>query len=140
MLFEREAGKPLVNPSPARIETELRKLKTEGPSSFAHLTAPNGDYLQTAGSPAGLLLEKRNAQTGQHYRAFQSKPVVPFEDGTELVFSSGRIPLRSVEWFQLRQVLEAFTAFLEGAKEPSYLHWREITELLTDRTNADPGT
>lgn len=128
MVFEREGAKPLLHPKPARLERELGRLRTVGHSSHANLTAPCGDYLQTAGSPAGLLLEKRVAETGRHYRAFQARPVVPFEDGTELSFSGGRIRLQAGEWFQLKQVVEVFTAFLLELEEPAYLQWRDFTE------------
>ena len=130
MKLEREGKAPIVDPSPERLARELRKLRTVGPSSFAILTASSGDYLQAAGSPGGLLLEKRHA-SGRHFRAFQQPAVVGFADGTVLVLAMGDIKLRAGEWFKLSQVLEAFVAFARGQPEPDYLLWRDITQLLS---------
>lgn len=127
MILEREGKSPIRNPTTAQIEGALRKLRTVGPSAFASVTAPDGTYLQTAGSPAGLVLERREGSSDSHFRAFQSPPVVPFEDGTELVFTAGRIALRTGEWFQLRQVIEIFAAFVEHRALPAYVQWRDLT-------------
>lgn len=56
--------------------------------------------------------------------------MVAFEDGTELVFSAGRIKLQSGEWFQLKQVIEVFTAFRVRDDLPAYVQWRDVTALL----------
>lgn len=129
LLLEGEAAKPLVNPTLAEVERALRRLRSTGPSSFASLSRDDGSYLQTAGSPGGLLLEKRDAD-GRQFRAFQNPPVVAFEDGTELVFSAGRIKLAASEWFQMRQVVAVFQAFALRAPEPDYLRWRDINQML----------
>lgn len=128
--LELEGRPPVSVRDPKDLERELRKLRSSGPSSFAILTAENGDYLQTAGGPGGLLVEKRIKASGRHFRAFQPAPVVPFEDGTELVFSAGRVKLNANEWFALKQVIEVFSTFLRGTAEPSYLSWRDITGVL----------
>jgi len=136
-MFEREGSVPIQNPTVAQIERELRRLRSNGPSAYATVTAHDGSYLQTAGSPAGLLLEKREDNTGRHYRAFQHTPVVPFADGTELVFSAGRIRLLAGEWFRIEQVVEVFSAFLDGRPEPADLHWRDISSLFGKREAED---
>jgi hypothetical protein len=130
--FERENKNPIENPSSRRIEAELRKLRSEGPSSFASLTNDEGDFLQVAGGGAGCLVERRDAVRGRQFRAYQDDPVVPFEDGTELCFSSGRVPLRPREWFRLNQAVEIFITFNEGRPLPEYVRWRDITEVLAD--------
>ena len=125
-VFEREGCKPVVAPSSRRLRTELARLRSTGPSSFANLTRDR-DYLQVAGGGGGMLLERHEGETGSHFRAYQSKPVVPFEDGTVLVFGGGEITLDANEWFSLDQVVEAFTHFANDGTWPPYIHWREIT-------------
>lgn len=130
MIFEREGNKPVQAPTPARLQREISRLRTTGPSSFAVLQRDDGTYLQMAGSPGGLVLEKREAPSGQHFRAYQDQPVVPFEDGTELVFAASRIRLRAVEWFTLQQVVDIAVAFAAQRAEPEFVRWRDITDLL----------
>ncbi|MEM6730220.1 MAG: hypothetical protein AAF658_01620, partial [Myxococcota bacterium] len=114
--FEREGCKALENPGSERITSELKKLRSYGPSSFASITRETGEYLQVAGGAAGAFLEHRVG--GKHYRAFQRDPVVPFEDGTKLEFTAGVVALNRNEWFQMKQVCEAFVAFAEGSPLP----------------------
>lgn len=128
MIFQRENTKEVVNPSVAQLNNHLKRLRSTGPSSFAILTNDHGDYVQAAGG-GGCLLERREATTGRHFRAFQEQPVVPFEDGTTLHFSAGAISLRSDEWFRLGQVVEVFADFLDGTC-PGYVEWREVTEVF----------
>lgn len=130
MQLDRENKAPIMNPGASRIEGELRKLRSEGPTSFAVLTNDAGDYLQVAGGGGGCLLERRDAVSGRHFRGYQTQPVVPFEDGTELCFSGGRIPLQAREWFRVKQAIEVFVAFNEARPLPEYVQWRDITELL----------
>ena len=130
-ILECEGRKPITDPTHAQLEKRLRALRTTGPSSFAILTASGGSYLQVAGSPGGMLLEQRDS-AGQHYRAFQPAPVVPFADGTELAFSAGRIPLRANEWFKLSQIVEILGRFLEEKPLPASVSWRNISGLLTE--------
>lgn len=130
MRFERENAKAIVHPKMSRLERELRKLRSEGPSSFAILTNDVGDFLQVAGGGGGCLLERRDAATGRHFRAWQEEPVVPFADGTELLFSGGRIALQSSEWFRMNQIVEIFYAFNAGEQLPTYVQWREISDMF----------
>ncbi len=132
MLFERENCKTIQNPSDKVIARELRRLKSYGRSSYASLTDPDskGSFIQVAGGGVGCLLEKRDAQAGIHYRAWQEKPIVPFENGTELCFSGGRVALKANEWFNIGQVIEVFTTFLRNEKDPSFIRWRDITKSL----------
>jgi hypothetical protein len=130
MIFEREGRPPRSNPSAAFIVRELGKLRSVGRSHFAYLTAADGGYVQVAGSPGGMVIEKRDPPGGRHFRAYQATAVVPFPDGTTLCFSGSEIPLAANEWFLLPQVVAVFTAFLEQRAEPDFVSWRDITELL----------
>lgn len=127
MRFEREAARPILNPAIGDITKHLRQLRTSGPSTYASVTADTGTYLQVAGSPAGMLLEKHEGVGGKQFRASQLVPVVPFPDGTELAFTGGRIRMLAAEWFTLKQVVEVFGAFLKGDAEPSFVRWRELS-------------
>ena len=60
MRFERENKKPIEDPSARRIEGELRKLRIEGPTSFAILTNDSGDFLQVAGGARARSVFGRN--------------------------------------------------------------------------------
>jgi hypothetical protein len=126
LVFEREGCKPVLDPTPERLRRELRRLRSNGPSSFACLQAENGDYLQVAGSPGGMLLEKREAAAGRQYRGSQDVWKVPFPDGTILSFAGSRIALRSNEWFTVDQVVEVMTSFARSAPMPSFLQWRGL--------------
>jgi hypothetical protein len=132
MIFEREGCKPRSSPTVVIIRRELGKLRLYGPTSsaYASLTSPAGNYVQVGGSPAGMVLEKRDAATGRQYRAFQDAAVVPFPDGTRLAFSGMAIELAANEWFLLPQVVAVFEAFLEGRAEPDFVRWRDISALL----------
>jgi hypothetical protein len=130
MILERENTSAIRDPSVEQLTDALRALRSSGPSAFATLTADDGVYLQTAGGPGGLLLEKHTPALGRHFRAFQTPAVVPFPDETELVFSAGRIKLQSGEWFQLRQVVEVFESFLLGKDTPPFVQWRDVSEMF----------
>lgn len=131
-VFERESVKDIVSPKPLRLAKEIHKLRSVGKSSFAILTGPWGDYLQTAGSPGGMLIEKR-LNSGRHFRGFQQPSVVNFPDGTLLDVGDGEVKLKKNEWFKMVQVIEIFTAFLLDQPEPDYVLWRDITDKLDDR-------
>lgn len=122
MIFRREKCKPVRAPSEAQLSRHLSLTK----SSYASLTADDGEYVQAAGGPGLFLLEYRN-RSGAHFRAVQSSPVVPFPDGTLLSFSGGSIALAQGEWFQLRQVVAAFSSFASTAPFPDWLTWQKLT-------------
>ena len=130
MILERQGVKPVTNPSEKRLAAELRRLKSYGKSSFASLTDADGNYLQVAGGGVGCMLEWRNSKAKTHMRAFLQTPSVPFEDGAELVFGGGRIPLRRDEWLNIRQVIETFVAFAAGNPLPSAISWRDMSEVV----------
>lgn len=130
MIFERQAAQPVSTPKPERIRAELLKLKSAGRSSLASLTRDDGSYVQVAGGGVGCVLEMRDVLANKHLRAFVRTPLVPFEDGTELVCAAGRIKLRRDEWLDIQLVTEAFLAFLAGEKPPSSLEWREISSVV----------
>ena len=104
-------------------------LRSYGPSSFASLTNEQGDYLQVGGGGVTCLLERRDAASGRHYRAFHNKPSTVFADGTLLAFSGGNIPLRSDEWFTAAVVADAFCAFSKGVGLPEAIRWRDVDAL-----------
>ena len=95
-------------------------------SSFAALTRADGAYVQVAGGPGLFLMEHRNA-SGQHYRAKQATPVVPFPDGTILSFSAGHVALARNEWFSAKQVTEVFAGFVANMPFPTWLEWSALS-------------
>lgn len=117
---------------PASMDDVVRALKTLSNwkrRTFAVLARTGtDDFYQCAGTPAGMALEKRAAES--LYRAYQATPVVPFEDGTVLQFRAGSIALGAVEWFTLWQVADVFWTAIRGLSEPQWLMWRDITEVL----------
>jgi len=133
MIFERENCKTITNPSAKVISRELKRLKSYGNSSFASLTyeETNSSYIQVAGGAYLCMLEKRDNKNGIHYRAWQEKPIVPYKDGTELSFSGSSIALNANEWFNIDQVIETFIKYLSNEQDPFYIHWRDITNLLS---------
>ena len=115
--------------SPRHLYTELGKLRPHRGSTFAVLELKSGGYYQVAGGPAGMVLEKRDA-AGRHYRGYQDVSVVPFDDGTGLSFSAGKLTLMRDEWFRLDQVRALFTLVATGEREPSWVRWREVTAMF----------
>src|SRR5438552_2235378 len=99
MRLEVERKSPIEGPSDAQVRSEILGLRSYGPSSFASLTDEKGDYLQVAGGGVTCLLERRDAATGRHYRAFHDNPSAVFADGTALVFGGGEVKLAADEWF-----------------------------------------
>lgn len=128
--LEREGARVVEDPSCARVKRELEKLRSYGPSAFASLTRSDGSYVQVAGGGVGCMLEWRDALNQKHYRGHLGEPQVPFPDGAPLTFTGGSIPLRRDEWFRIDQVSEVFCAFLDGKSFPSFVQWREISELF----------
>lgn len=94
-------------------------------SSYATLTDSTGNFLQIAGGPGLFLLERRE-DTGKHFRAAQKTPVVPFEDGTILSFSAGKLTLARNEWFLINQVVEILDAFVQDRAFPEALDWTAL--------------
>jgi hypothetical protein len=124
-------GKPAVEqPTEKQIRAAVLKLRSYGPHSYAALTDDGGNYLQVAGGGVTCLLERRNASSGQHFRAFHGKPSSVFADGTALAFSGGEIRLNADEWFTSEVVADAFSAFRSGAPLPAGISWREVTNTL----------
>ena len=119
----------MANPEVADVDLGLRKLRTEGPSSHACLQRDDGVYLQAAGSPGDIVLEKRLGPNGRQFRGFQDVPVVPFEGPTEMRFGGGKLTLEPNDWFKLVQVIEVFAAFLDGRDEPAYVRWQRLAFL-----------
>jgi hypothetical protein len=129
MRFEREGKTEIAGVTEKRLIQELSRLRSEGPSSFASLTAPDGSYVQAAGGPFLFFVEHRKADPSAHFRAWQNSPVVSFANGTLLSFSAGRVALQQDEWLTKPQVIEVFSAFLSGNSFPPFVSWRPAAGL-----------
>jgi hypothetical protein len=125
MVFFRENCKPIHRVTRKLLEQSLRRMKSYGPSSYAWLEATDGSYIQVAGGPYLYLVEYHSAE-GLHYRGHQDDAVVPFPDGTLLVFTGGRIALKQLEWFTAPQVLELLMAFSNSPCMPQKYHWSKL--------------
>ncbi|NUU04031.1 hypothetical protein [Herbaspirillum robiniae] len=112
------------NPSEQQLRRAILSLRSYGTSSFASLTDDHGSYLQVAGGGITCLLERRDAFTGVHYRAYQEKKNTNYPDGTLLVFGAGEVALLSDEWFSNTIVADVFAAFLLTHALPENVHWR----------------
>lgn len=112
------------NPSEQQLRRAILSLRSYGTSSFASLTDDHGSYLQVAGGGITCLLERRDAHTGVHYRAYQEKKNTNYPDGTLLVFGAGEVALLSDEWFSNTIVADVFAAFLLKHALPEHVHWR----------------
>lgn len=130
MRLEVEGKAPRESPTPAQVRSAILALRTYGPASVASLTSEGGSYLQVAGGGVGCLLERRDASSGRHFRAYHDAPSKVFPDGTLLVFSGGKMPLKADEWFSARVVVETFLAFLAGSPLPESIRWREVTDSI----------
>lgn len=131
VLFEVEKKQPKQDPTAAQVSSQIAKLCSYGPSSFASLTDELGNYLQVAGGGLTCLLEKRTVVDGKHFRAYLETPSGIHPDGTILAFSGGQVRLRADEWLSAPLVTQYFTAFLHGNELPHSIRWREITSLLS---------
>jgi hypothetical protein len=64
-------NKPVIeHVNAAQLRSAITGLRSYGPSSYASLTDEQGNYLQVAGGGITCLLERRDAATGRHYRAY----------------------------------------------------------------------
>jgi hypothetical protein len=131
MRLEVEKKAPIDNVSDAKVRAEILALRSFGPSSFASVTDEQGNYLQVAGGGMTCMLERRDAASGRHYRAYNDTPSKVFPDGTILMFGGGKIALQSDEWFAASTVVEVFLSFLNGRELPVSLRWREVTRTVT---------
>lgn len=131
MRLEIEGFPPVENADAAYVSTALLGLRSYAPPSFASLTDDTGSYVQVGGGRVTCVLERRDTNTGRHYRAYHDTPSKIFAEGTVLSFSGQRIRLAPDEWFTAPMVLEVFLAFLEGREFPSPIQWRDITDIFT---------
>lgn len=121
MIFQRENCKPIDAPGERKLTLELSRTRM----SFATLSTEENQYIQVAGGPGLFMLERHEAD-GTHYRAFQMAPVVSHPDGTELMFSGGRVSMAQCDWFLLKQVVDVFVAYAARHDLPADLQWRKI--------------
>jgi len=131
MRLEVEGRVAIDDASEAEIKKALRRLRSYGPSSYASLTRSNGDYVQVAGGGVSCMMERREAATNRHFRAYKDRNHPVFADGTILSFAGGQIPLKADEWFDISEITEAFLAFRNGSEFQSFVSWRDISTLLT---------
>ena len=127
---QKHGLKPVVNPSPERIATALKKLKLFGKYDAAVLDDEAVGYVQVAGGGAACMVELRRKDPTRHYRGFLKKPRRVFPDGTRMSFSGGDIPLRADEWVVIDEVIEVFVAFREQRPFPEWIDWRDMSEVL----------
>ena len=125
MRLEAEKLAPIENVTAKRLRAIILKLRHYGPSSFAALTDDDGNYLQVAGGGVTCMLERREASTGQTWRAFTNARSKAFPDGTILAFGGGELKLLADEWLMAPLVADAFEAFLHGRPLPEAILWRE---------------
>jgi hypothetical protein len=78
MILEVEKT-PVAEKSFAKIEKELRALKSYGPHSFASLNKPDDSFVQVAGGRVTCVLEMREMPSEKLWRAYMDEPRVPFE-------------------------------------------------------------
>ena len=116
------------DPSADQIKRVLSSLKSQGPTSFASLTSPTGDFVQAAGGQASCMIEKRIVGSERLYRAYQNERSQVFADGTILSFNGGNVALNADEWFRASAAIDLFLAFACGSIEPSIIQWRDVTE------------
>jgi hypothetical protein len=129
--LEVEGRTPVTDPPEATIKAILRSLRSYGPSSYATLTRSDGDYVQVAGGGVSCMLERCEAATARHFRAYSDRTHPVFADGTIFSFGGGEIPLKADEWFNITDVEEIFLAFLTGVEFPTFVKWRDISALLS---------
>jgi hypothetical protein len=130
MRLEIEKKPSIEGATAPQVQKAIVALRSYGPSSFASLTDGLGNYLQVAGGGVTCMLERRDAASGRHFRAYHDAPSKVFADGTVLAFGGGNIKLMADEWLTAPMVLEVFLAFLEGHELPPWTRWRDMTETL----------
>jgi hypothetical protein len=133
MRLEVEKKPPIEGIDEEVLRSEILTLCSYGPSSFASLTDERGNYLQIAGGGVTCMLERRDADTGRHFRAHHDAPSKVFADGTILAFGGGKIRLAADEWFTASVVADVFCAFLRGSELPPTIKWRDVTELFAEK-------
>jgi hypothetical protein len=129
-MFTRESCKPVAKPTPKQISNDLRKLRSYGKSTFAHLSREDGSYVQVGGGGVTCVVERRDREDGEHLRAFYRKPRVSFEDGTVLSFGAGKLSLMRDEFLAIETAIAIFVAFLNSTAYPEDIHWRDVSARL----------
>ena len=113
------------------IEKSLRDLKSYGPSSFAILTNPDGDFIQVAGGRVTCVLEHRRLSDDHPKRAYLSTKKVPFEGTQTLMFGGGHMQMEPDEILFVDDVVEAFRSFFKSEDFPGSLLWRSMSSRLS---------
>ncbi len=132
MWLEIQNEEPIAFPRRHVVRQSLRRLKPYRDPSYASLITKDGSFIQVGGGKSTCMMELRDMTQGRHYRAWLTKPVVPFPDGTELSFAGTTIALYRNEFLFISQVVDAFLAFMYQQPFSSKLQWRDITEFYQE--------
>jgi hypothetical protein len=121
--LELENGTAEDAPSAERVRELLATLSANG-NSFAILASGDHDYMQTALSDGGFVLEKRMGGPDAHFEATHliPRPVRTFAKPWWKFWGEPS----TGDCFDLRQVTEAFLAYLSGAPDPGFIQWKRL--------------
>ena len=111
MLLKIENRNPVHVKEFDKIEDALRSLRKTGPHSFAILTAQEGSYLQVAGGESTCVIEFRNRNGVEHYRAYSEQRYGTQTDPQTLAFGGGNMTVESGELLGIEEVITAFSSF-----------------------------
>ncbi|MGR3511233.1 MAG: hypothetical protein ACU0GG_00605 [Paracoccaceae bacterium] len=120
----------------AKVESELRKLRTPGPRSFAILARPDGSYIQVAGGRVTCVVERRDVNSVRNFRARLAEPKVPFKGVTTLVFGSGTVEAHPEEFLFIEDVIPLFKSFFDNKEPDVGVTWQELDESFRATTDA----
>lgn len=130
MLLEVEKKAPSQVKDFEKVEDALRSLKSYGPHSFASLTKQDGSYVQVAGGRVTCVLEMRDRNGSQHWRAHLTESKVPFKGQQTLMFGGGHMTMEPDEVLFIDDVIAVFRAFFESAPLPDEVKWRDMSSLF----------
>lgn len=134
MQLEVENSPPLSKATESQIRSAIGALRSYGPSSYAALIDDIGNYVQVAGGGVTCMIERRDIQTGKHFRAYRDEASKVFLDGTTLAFGGGEIKLAANEWFKADEAEEVFLAFFNQSALPEWIKWRDISQIFVEPT------
>jgi hypothetical protein len=132
MILEVEKKSPVAAKGFAKIEKELRALKSYGPHSFASLNKPDGSFVQVAGGRVTCVLEMREMPSAKLWRAYMDEPRVPFEGLQTLMFGGGRLEVDPGEILFIDDVVCAFKAFFLHQAFPDKIKWRNMSGIFNN--------
>ncbi|WP_413208408.1 hypothetical protein [Rhodospirillum sp. A1_3_36] len=130
MKLEVENKKPMSPKNFSSIERNLRALKSYGPHSFAILSKDNGSYVQVAGGRVTCVVEMRDGERKNHFRAHLEEKKVPFDERLTIAFGGGKLTVDLDEILFIEDVIKIFKAFFEDGAMPNEIKWRDISVCL----------